>query len=97
MIYFTGTIELITSLNPCPEQHISITFIKYLFFSSFYFRLKRYAVWYIQASSLYSFQAALKDFTLEISINAFILLNFLQNVISITTVNSLMLNFYYFL
>ena len=60
MIHFTGTIELIASINPCPEQHISIILIlNTSFFSSFHFRLKLYAVWFIQASSLYSFQAAL--------------------------------------
>ena len=27
MIYFSGIIELIASINPCPEQHISIILI----------------------------------------------------------------------
>ena len=52
-------LEEITNINPCPEQLISIIFFKYSFFLSFYFRLKRYAVGFIQAFSLYSFQAAL--------------------------------------
>ena len=49
MIYFSGIIELIASINPCPEQHISIILIlNTSFFSSFHFRLKLYAVWFIQ-------------------------------------------------
>ena len=72
MIYFTGTIELIASINPCPEQHISIILIlntSFFFIISFSIETLCRLV-YTSFQSLFLPSCTEYDFTFEISINA---------------------------